>query len=806
MSELQARAGSYTEDMYLLNEQRQLNESEQKAVDEALLNNSAVGVVSGTYDEHLTILMASGFFLSAFKVNIDDVSESKGASLLDYVDDESAELFKPENFKKISGRFEFVGKNAAGEQCYVFAYKSESIGADGQAQWTLSTRVSYESIGVNKFLHALSHLVRKYVICDLKKNQFDFYRYKDGETYQLQGTYDSLYGGIVTELGLTSNLDTLKEELNTETLVSRFGTEDGLYRFDYASEDESVFYRMAVIPQDFEDGKATRFVVFVMDVTSAHREEIRLKQALHDAYQSANKANDAKSQFLSNMSHDIRTPMNAIIGMTAIASAHIDDRDRALDALGKITTSSRHLLGLINEILDMSRIERGKMSLNDEDFSLPELVDNMIEMVKPQIISRHQTLEVNVNKIEHEDVIGDALRIQQVFTNIVSNAVKYTDDKGTIKIAITELPTHKSKIGCYEFIVEDNGIGMSEDFVKTIFEPFSRAKAAEASPIQGSGLGMSIAKNIVSMMDGDIKVDSKLGQGTKVTFTIFLQLQDKVAEGDDAIANLPVLVVDDDVVSCESTVDALVGIGMQGEWVDNGAAAIERVQKKHGSADDYYAVIVDWKMPEMDGIETTRRIRKIVGPDMTIIMLTAFDFGEIEEEAREAGVNCFISKPLFRSRLKATFMNIVTGTNMTDSLDGDARHLPIGDYTGKRALVVEDNMLNREIMIEVLGETNIEIDSAVNGKIAVDKVEEHPEGYYDIIFMDIQMPVMNGYDATVAIRSLPNGKGATVPIIALTANAFAEDVVAAKNAGANEHVAKPVDIERLGEVMRTWIN
>lgn len=800
------KASSYTEDIYLLSDSDELCPSEQTAIDEALVNNSAVGIVSGLYDEQLSIIMASTFFLKGLGYTTEYFAGLENPALIHLIYEEDQKMFQGEAFKSLSGNFEFRALNKDGRQAYVYAYKTESTNARGERQWVLSTRVSYETVGVNKFISGLSHLIEGYILCDLKRDKYEFYSYNNGETYLTRGVYSDLIEGMTKEYNLTSNIDILKREFSKEAIRERFSTRESLYRFDYSSADEKVFYRLAIVPQKFDGDEPREYIIFVMEVTEAHREEIRMRSALADAYQSANKANDAKTQFLSNMSHDIRTPMNAIIGMTAIASAHIDDRERALDALGKITTSSRHLLGLINEVLDMNRIERGKMVLNNEEFSLPDLVDNMIEMVKPQVIARHQTLEVHVNNIKHEEVIGDSLRIQQVFTNIMSNAVKYTDDKGKIEVTISELPTHKHHVGCFEFVVKDNGIGMSQEFLETIFDPFARAEDPNATKVQGTGLGMSIAHNIVQMMDGDIKVESELGKGSTFTTTIYMQLQESCDSDDSALANLPVLVVDDDIDSCEGTVDALESIGMQGEWVDNGKEAIARVGEKHGTGDDFYAVIVDWKMPGMDGVETARHIRELVGPELTIIMLTAFDFGEIEEEARAAGVNAFISKPLFRSRLKSVFMGIVTGTNMAEEIVGGAAHLPIGDYSGKRVLVVEDNMLNREIMCEILGETNCKIETAVNGKIAVDMVEEHEEGYFDMVFMDIQMPVMNGYDATIAIRSLPDGKGATLPIVALTANAFAEDVVAAKNAGANEHVAKPVDVARLAEVMRTWIS
>lgn len=533
--------------------------------------------------------------------------------------------------------------------------------------------------------------------------------------------------------------------------------------------------------------------------------EIESRRALREAYAAANQANRAKTQFLTNMSHDIRTPMNAIIGMTAIAGAHIDEKEFVMDCLGKITSSSRHLLALINEILDMSRIESGKMVLTEEDFSLPELIDNMIDMVKGDIVAHQHSFETVISDVEHEAVSGDSLRIQQVFINIMGNAIKYTPNGGQIRLTISEKPTHHTGIGCYEFIIEDNGIGMSEEFQKVLFEPFVRADNQRVSEIQGTGLGMPITKNIVNMMNGDIRIDSELGKGTKVTVTIFLKLRQMSDLNTDELINLPVLVVDDDIYCCESTVNILNSIGMLGEYTESGERAVEMVAERHREDDDYFAAIIDWRMPGMDGIETTRQIRKHVGPDVPIIMLTAYDYAEIEKEARESGVDAFIAKPLFKSRLTATFKHLMQGETRKYDPGAELRSLSEHDYSGKRVLIVEDNELNCEIAVEIVGMTGASVETAVNGKEAVDMVNAAEKGYYDLVFMDIQMPIMNGYEAAAAIRNLDDQKGQLLPIIAMTANAFAEDVIMAKNAGINEHIAKPINFEKLDEIMQKWL-
>ena len=540
-----------------------------------------------------------------------------------------------------------------------------------------------------------------------------------------------------------------------------------------------------------------------MDVSQEKKAEIESHKALKDAYRAAENASRAKTEFLSNMSHDIRTPMNAIIGLTAIAGANIESQDRVVECLGKITKSSRHLLGLINEVLDMARIESGRMSLAEEDFSLPELVDNLLTLTKPAIDEHNHQLEVHVEHIEHEAVCGDSLRIQQVFVNLMSNAVKYTPDGGNITLTIKEKPNGFSELGCYEFSIEDNGIGMTPEFQKIMFEPFSRADDHRTTKVQGTGLGMAIARNIVNLMNGDIQVESAPNKGTKITVTVYLKLQENEKEQEKELLDLPVLVVDDDKTCCESTVATLQEIGIAGEWVLTGKEAVERCAARHKTGRDYFAVILDWKMPEMDGIATARKIRERVGEDVTIIILTSFDFSEIEEEARAVGVNAFMAKPLFRSRLTATLRQFTSGKkekNARNYLEDFAKE----NYAGKRILLVEDNALNREIATEIIGMTGVTIDSAENGKIAVEKVMEAPEKWYDLIFMDIQMPIMNGYEATAAIRALAGSRG-KVPIIAMTANAFAEDVQLAKNTGMNEHIAKPLDLNKLNDVLKQWL-
>ena len=545
-------------------------------------------------------------------------------------------------------------------------------------------------------------------------------------------------------------------------------------------------------------------VIGTRNVDDLIKKERAQEMALQAAYDAAEAANRAKTDFLSNMSHDIRTPMNGIIGMTAIAASHIDDKERVQDSLQKITMASKHLLSLINEVLDMSKIESGKVQLMEEEFNLSDLVDNLITMTNSQVKEHHHELKVSISNLTHEAVIGDSLRIQKVFTNIMGNAVKYTPDGGEIHLSISEKPSCQAKVGCYEFIFEDNGIGMRKEFVDRIFEPFARAEDERVSYIQGTGLGMSISRNIVRMMGGDIKVESILGVGSRFTVTFYLKLQDTEKIQYDKFVNLDVLVADDDKLSLESCCSVLDDLGMRTKGVSTGEEAVREVVLCHEQGKDYFACIIDWKMPGMDGIETTRAIRKEVGNDVPIIIISAYDWSDIEQEARAAGANAFISKPMFRSRLVKAFCTLMDEEVQQESVMtmDDVASMELSGY---RALLVEDNELNVEVATVILEMTGLSVERVSDGTEAVDRMNDCEDGYYDIVFMDIQMPKMNGYDATRAIRAMNRNYCRQVPIVAMTANAFAEDVQAAKTVGMNGHIAKPLELKALLGVLQKWL-
>lgn len=540
-----------------------------------------------------------------------------------------------------------------------------------------------------------------------------------------------------------------------------------------------------------------------LDVTRERMEQARQRQVLEDACKTAQIANEAKTNFLSSMSHDIRTPMNAIIGMSVIAQANLDSPEKTQDCLTKINTASRHLLNLINEVLDMSKIENGKIDLSSEEVSLPKLIEDVMDVFRPLVGEKHQTLQVNANRVRHEKVVTDGGRLQQVLVNLLSNAIKYTPEGGTIGLRIQETPSFAKGKGQYSFIVTDSGIGMHEDFIPHLFEPFTRADDASIHNIQGTGLGMAITQNIVRMMNGTIEVKSTPGKGSQFIVAVTFDLCGETETDDAELAGLPVLVVDDDQILCESVSEILNDLGMQCSWVLSGREAVDRVAAAHEAAADFFAVILDWIMPDIDGLETLKRIRKKVGIDMPIIIVSAYDFSEIEDKFRLAGADAFITKPLFKSKMVHTFHKFCR-IDRSDARSA-LRERSDAALDGKKLLLAEDNELNREIAVELLETHGLLIDTAENGSIAVNKFEASAPGEYAGILMDIQMPVMDGYKATKMIRSLEREDARTIPILALTANAFASDIGKAHSAGMNDHIAKPIDIEILMEILRRWI-
>ena len=522
---------------------------------------------------------------------------------------------------------------------------------------------------------------------------------------------------------------------------------------------------------------------------------------LDKAEKAATSANKAKSEFLSSMSHDIRTPMNGIVGMTAIAIANIQDTARVQDCLKKISLSSRHLLGLINDVLDMSKIESGKLSLNIDILSLRDVMENIVNIIQPQIKERRQHFDIFIENIESEEVCCDGVRLNQVLVNLLSNAIKFTPEEGTINVYLYQeaSPAGDSYVRCH-FRVKDNGIGMSPEFQRKIFETFSR-EDNKVQKIEGTGLGMAITKFIVGMMGGTIEVESEQGKGSEFHVTIDLE-RATIQDTDILLPPWRLLVVDNNEDLCRSAASVLKGIGVQAEWVLNGREALQKIEENHRKNADYEIILLDWKMPDMNGLETTRGIRKIVGDDLPILIISAYDWSDIEEEARAAGAQGFISKPLFKSNLYLGLSRYVEGMLEDDEQETNAEKEL--DFGGLRILLAEDNDLNWEIAEDILTDVGFEVEWAENGQICVDKFKQSEPGYYDAVLTDIRIPVMNGYDAAKAIRALDR-PDARLPIIAMTADAFSEDIQRCLECGMNEHVAKPIDIDKLMKLLKRYL-
>ena len=550
-----------------------------------------------------------------------------------------------------------------------------------------------------------------------------------------------------------------------------------------------------------EDGSPMTFVGLFLDVDDAKRmaEQLeRQKIDLQDALAAAQHANRAKTTFLNNMSHDIRTPMNAIIGFTSLAAAHIDNTEQVQDYLAKITTSSNHLLSLINDVLDMSRIESGKVKIEEKETSLPEIMHDLKTIVQADIASKQLEFYIDTADVVNEHVLCDKLRLNQVLLNLLSNAMKFTMPGGIVSVRVIQKGAAAEGRASYEFQVKDTGIGMSQEFLAHVFDPFERERSSTVSGIQGTGLGMAITKNIVDMMDGTISVVSEEGKGS--TFTVSLQL--KTCSGPVRQEEIPqlkglrALVADDDFNTCSSVTKMLATVGMRPDWTTSGKEAVLRTKLAWEQGDEYAAFIIDWLMPDMNGVEVVRRVRTIIGDEKPIIILTAYDWSDIEEEARAAGVTAFCSKPIFLSELR----EVLESPFATPKEEDDKAQAV--SFEGKKVLLVEDNELNQEIAVEILQGAGFVVEVADDGEAAVERMEQSAPGQYDLILMDIQMPIMNGYEATEKIRALGDPRVAGIPIIAMTANAFDEDRRAALEAGMNGHIAKPIDIPKLMELLQ----
>ena len=562
--------------------------------------------------------------------------------------------------------------------------------------------------------------------------------------------------------------------------------------FEYIHQKTSEHRWFHVIAMGSNVEGRTKYILVMSDRTA----DKKINQALSEAVRAAETANRAKSTFLSNMSHDIRTPMNAIIGFTTLAVSNMDDKERVQDYLSKILASGNHLLSLINDILDMSRIESGKIHLEETETNLSDVLHDLKTIVSGQIHAKQLELYMDAMDVTDEDVYCDKTRLNQVLLNLLSNAIKFTPAGGTVSVRLRQLPGTRKDREQYEIRVKDNGIGMSPEFAKKIFDPFERERSSTVSRIQGTGLGMAITKNIVDMMGGTIEIRTEPGKGTEFIIRVALRVQpehhraERIAE----LEGLKALVVDDDFNTCDSVTKMLVRVGMRSEWTLSGKEAVLRARQSMDLGDAFHAYIIDWCLPDMNGIEVTRQIRSL-GDGTPIIILTAYDWADIEAEAKAAGVTAFCSKPMFMSDLRETLLTAL-GQSQTET---DDSVLPGGspDFRGKHILLAEDNELNREIAVEILSKYGFVVDTAENGVEAVEKIKESKPGDYDLVLMDVQMPLMDGGEAARQIRALPDPALVKIPILAMTANAFEEDRKSALECGMNGFLSKPINIEEL---------
>lgn len=568
--------------------------------------------------------------------------------------------------------------------------------------------------------------------------------------------------------------------------------------FEYVHQKTGEQRWFHIIAMGSEVNGKKKYILVMSDRTV----DRKMNQALYEAVRAAETANRAKSTFLSNMSHDIRTPMNAVIGFTTLAVSNIDNKEKVRDYLGKILSSSNHLLSLINDVLDMSRIESGKIHLEETEASLSDMLHDLKTIISGHIYAKQLELYMDAMDVTDEDVYCDKTRLNQVLLNLLSNAIKFTPAGGTVSVRLKQFPGTKKGSGLYEIRVKDSGIGMSQEFIQRIFSPFERERTSTVSRTQGTGLGMAITKNIVDMMGGTIEVRTEQGKGTEFIVRLPLRIQseqrsiEKIAELED----LKALVVDDDFNTCDSVTKMLVKVGMRSEWTLSGKEAVLRARQSMELGDAFHAYIIDWRLPDMNGIEVARQIRGL-GDDTPIIILTAYDWSDIEVEARAAGVNAFCAKPLFMSDIRETLMTAI-GQKQTGA---ENCILPEtgSDFRGRCILLVEDNELNREIAEEILKQYGFLVDIAENGAVAVEKVKNSAPGTYDLVLMDIQMPVMNGYEATEQIRALEDPALAKIRILAMTANAFDEDRKQALKCGMDGFLSKPIVME---ELIRTLQN
>ncbi len=691
---------------------------------------------------------------------------------------------------------------------YVFKTRSEKMLKIKNAEMARQNSLIEEQMAV---IEGLASEYFALFLLDMNSEDLRLYLHAEDEPKKLKVpvtysyNYSEAMGKYIDQYVKEEERENLKQQIELEQLVKLI-PQHGIYSVNYERNVEGKVDHCQMNFANVLNNKDKYVVVLGFRyVNKIVERELHQKQLLEDALVRAEQASRAKTTFLSNMSHDIRTPMNAIIGFTALATTHIHDVERVKDYLGKIMTSGNHLLSLINDVLDMSRIESGKMKLDEYECNLAEVMHDLKNIIQADIRSKQLELFIDTVDVLDEDVYCDRLRLNQVFLNLLGNAMKFTPSGGTISVRIIEKRDAPDGYASYEFRIKDTGIGMSPEFLKNIFEPFERERNSTVSKIPGTGLGMPITKSIVDMMGGTISVASEMGKGTEFVIHLQFRLQTaaKKTEKIPALEGMRALVVDDDFNTCDSVTNMLIQIGMRAEWTLSGKEAVLRTKQAIERNDSYFVYILDWLIPDMNGVEAARRIRQEAGEETPIIILTAYDWADIEDEAKEAGVTAFCSKPLFMSELRKCLIQSCYPEEESEEAAEEEEKL---EFKGRRILLVEDNELNREIATEVLSAVGLLVEEAEDGQIAVECVSNADPGYYDLVLMDIQMPNMDGYEATREIRKLPDPERANVPIIAMTANAFEEDRKLALESGMNEHMAKPIDISVLMELLKKHID
>ena len=593
-------------------------------------------------------------------------------------------------------------------------------------------------------------------------------------------------------------------EMSYENMLAQLENQD-IYTLYTRDRQPDGSIRRKKLQFSYLDKPHKRVILTRSDITDIYNEEQRKNAALRDALMAAQQANAAKSEFLSRMSHEIRTPMNAIIGMSTLAAGCINDPGQVAEYLSKVGISARFLLSLINDILDMSRIESGKVLIRHEEIPFEEFMSGISSICNAQAQEKGVEYDAILLSFTEDTYLGDAMKLQQVLVNIIANAIKFTPPGGKVQFMVQQEKTSGDG-AVLKFTVNDTGVGISEDFLPHLFEPFEQQQSGITAPYAGTGLGLAICKNLVDLMGGKITVSSIAGVGSEFVVEVTLGISEKSRQTTGCghnlhLEKLKALIVDDDILICQHTREILLNMHLQADYVASGAEAVETVREKWARKAFYDIILVDWKMPDMDGIETTRKIRKIVGPDVTIIIMTAYDWAAIETEAKQAGVNLLLSKPLFESSLSSAFEKIYSGKGGSAKPSVPQEY----DFTGKRVLLVEDHLLNIEVAKKLLTAKHLEVEVAENGLCAIESFVQNTVGYYDAILMDIRMPVMDGITAAKSIRQMRKADAKTIPIIAMTANAFDEDMEKTRAAGMNAHLAKPIEPQLLYQTMQRFL-